>query len=137
MSTWIAVLSNDLDGESIKELEVEAESETQALEKLDSCVYGEKWKHYSLITIKKKRGGSRPGAGCPKGTQRAGTYGQGVKTKPVRVPTDLADQLPEMLQNLTVLKDLLADWEKEANNSTSPRYDRARKLIAEIKALGF
>ena len=88
-------------------------------------------------TIKKKRGGSRPGAGCPKGTQRAGTYGQGVKTKPVRVPTDLADQLPEMLQNLTQLKDLLADWEKEANNSTSPRYDRARKLIAEIKALGF
>jgi hypothetical protein len=137
MSTWIAVFSNDLDEESIKELEVEAESETQALEKLDSSVYGEKWKHYSLVTIKKKRGGLRPGAGCPRGTLRAGTYGQGVKTKPVRVPTDLADQLPEMLQNFTQLKDLLADWEKEANNSTSPRYDRARKLIAEIKALGF
>ena len=137
MSTWIAVLSNDLDGESIKELEVEAESDTEAQEKLETYVYSESWKHYSLVTIKKKRGGSRPGAGCPKGTQRAGTYGQGVKTKPVRVPTDLADQLPEMLQNLTQLKDLLADWEKEANNSTSPRYDRARKLIAEIKALGF
>lgn len=137
MSTWIAVLSNDLDGESIKELEVEAESDTEAKEKLETYVYSESWKHYSLVTIKKKRGGSRPGAGCPKGTQRAGTYGQGVKTKPVRVPTDLADQLPEMLQNLTQLKDLLADWEKEANNSTSPRYDRARKLIAEIKALGF
>jgi hypothetical protein len=137
MSTWIAVLSNDLDGESIKELEVEAESDTEAQDKLSAYVYDESWKHYSLVTIKKKRGGSRPGAGCPKGTQRAGTYGQGVKTKPVRVPTDLADQLPEMLQNLTQLKDLLADWEKEANNSTSPRYDRARKLIAEIKALGF
>jgi hypothetical protein len=137
MSTWIAVLSNDLDGESIKELEVEAESETEAKDKLDSSVYGEKWKHYSLVTIKKKRGGLRPGAGCPRGTLKVGTYGQGVKTKPVRVPTDLADQLPEMLQNLTQLKDLLADWEKEAASSTSPRYDRARKLIAEIKALGF
>ena len=137
MSTWIAVLSNDLDGESIKELEIEAESDTEAKEKLEAYVYDKSWKHYSLVTIKKKRGGSRPGAGCPKGTQRAGTYGQGVKTKPVRVPTDLADQLPEMLQNLIQLKDLLADWEKEANNSTSPRYDRARKLIAEIKALGF
>jgi hypothetical protein len=137
MTTWIAVLSNDLDGETIRELEVEAESDTQALEKLDSYVYDESWKHYSLIAIKKKRGGLRPGAGCPKGTLRAGTYGQGVKTKAVRVPTNLADQLPEMIQNLTQLKDLLADWEKEANNSTSPRYDRARTLIAEIKALGF
>lgn len=136
MTTWIAVLSNDLDGE-IRELEVEAQSDTQALEKLDSSVYDESWKHYSLVTIKKKRGGSRPGAGRPKGILRAGTYGQGVKTKPIRIPIDLADQLPEMLQNLTQLKDLLADWEKEANNSTSPRYDRARKLIAEIKALGF
>jgi hypothetical protein len=136
MSTWIAVLSNDLDGE-IRELEVEAQSETQVLEKLDSYVYDESWNHYSLVTIKKKRGGLRPGAGCPKGTLRAGTYGQGVKTKPVRVPISLANQLPDMLQNLTQLKDLLADWEKEANNSTSPRYDRAKKLIAEIKALGF
>ena len=133
----LTALAVAIDGESIKELEVEAESDTEAQEKLEAYVYSESWKHYSLVTIKKKRGGSRPGAGCPKGTQRAGTYGQGVKTKPVRVPTDLADQLPEMLQNLTVLKDLLADWEKEANNSTSPRYDRARKLIAEIKALGF
>ena len=137
MTTWIAVLSNDLDGESIRELEVEAESDTQALEILDSYDYDESWKHYSLVTIKKQRGGSRPGAGCPKGTTRAGNYGQGVKTKPVRVPVDIADQLPEMLQNLSQLKDLLADWEKEANNSTSPRYDRARKLISEIKALGF
>ena len=136
MGIWIAVLSNDLDGE-IRELEVEAQSDTQALEKLDSYVCHEGWKHYSLITIKKKRGGSRPGAGRPKGILRNGTYGQGIKTKPVRIPIDLADQLPEMLQNFTQLKDLLADWEKEANNSTSPRYDRARKLIAEIKALGF
>ena len=137
MTTWIAVLSNDLDGESIRELEVEAENDTAALEKLDSYDYDESWKHYSLVTIKKKRGGSRPGAGCPKGTARAGSYGQGVKTKPVRVPVDIADQLPEMLQNLSHLKDLLTDWEREANNSTSPRYDRARKLISEIKALGF
>ena len=72
-----------------------------------------------------------------KGNSKSWHLWQGVRTKPVRVPTDLADQLPEMLQNLTQLKDLLADWEKEANNSTSPRYDRARKLIAEIKALGF
>ena len=53
MSTWIAVLSNDLDGESIKELEVEAESETEAKDKLEAYVYDESWKHYSLVTIKK------------------------------------------------------------------------------------
>jgi hypothetical protein len=49
MSTWIAVLSNDLDGESIKELEVEAESDTEAQEKLEAYVYSESWKHYYVI----------------------------------------------------------------------------------------
>jgi hypothetical protein len=52
MSTWIAVLSNNLDGE-IRELEVEAESDTEAQEKLEAYVYSESWKHYSLVTIKK------------------------------------------------------------------------------------
>lgn len=137
MTTWIAVLSNDLDGESIRELEIEAESDTEALERLDSYNYDESWKHYSVVTIKKKRGGSRPRAGRPKGHARAGTYGNGVKTKPVRVPEYLAEKLPEMLANLEQLENLLADWEKEANNSTSPRYDRARKLLQEIRGLGF
>ena len=137
MSTWIAVLSNDLDGESIKELEVEAESDTEALKKLEAYVYDKSWKHYSLVTVKKKRGGSRPGAGRPKGQSRAGTYGSGVKTKPVRVPEHLAESLPELLGNLEQLKDLLGDWEVEAAKSTSPRYDRARKLLQEIRALGF
>jgi hypothetical protein len=140
MTTWIAIFSHDLDGESVRELEVEGSNKTEALTNLEAHSFGEGWQHYSLSNIRPKRGGQRPGAGRPKGIKRAGTYGEGVATKPVRVPIDIADNLPEMLQNLNQLKDLLNDWEQEANSGkaiTSPRYDRARKLISEIRALGF
>lgn len=139
MSTWIATFSNDLDEDApIKELEVEAASDTEVLEILDSQDYpAEEWGGYSLLNIKRKRGGHRPGAGRPKGQARAGTYGCGVKTKPVRVPEHLAGKLPEMIESLEELRELLKDWEAEAEKSTSPRYDRARKLIQEIRALGF
>ncbi len=139
MATWIATFSNDLNEDApIKELEVEATSDLEALETLDSKDYPtDEWRGYSLLNIKKKRGGHRPGAGRPKGQARAGTYGCGVKTKPVRVPEAIAPKLPEMIESLEELGELLNDWEAEAEKSTSPRYDRARKLIQEIRALGF
>ncbi len=137
MTAWIAIYSNDIDGESVRELETEGSTKDEAIENLDRYPFDESWRHYSLVNIRPKRGGVRPGSGRPKGIKRAGTYGEGVATKPVRVPAEIADTLPEMIQNLSQLKELLKDWEQEANSSTSPRYDRARKLISEIKALGF
>ncbi len=137
MTTWIAIYSNDIDGESVKELEIGGETKEEALDNLDNHQFDESWNHYSMVNIRAKRGGVRPGSGRPKGIKRAGTYGEGVQTKPVRVPVDIADNLPEMIQNLQQLKELLTDWEAEASASTSPRYDRARKLISEIRGLGF
>jgi hypothetical protein len=137
MTTYIAILSSDLDSEAIREEQIEAGSKTEALDKLEAICTGPKWQGFSLTNIRPKRGGARPGAGRPKGKARAGIYGQGIATKPVRVPLDIADSVPEMIQNLEQLQELLTDWEAEANNSTSPRYDRARKLLSEIRALGF
>jgi hypothetical protein len=137
MTTWIAVFSHDLDGESVREIEVEGGNKAEALDKLEAQSTGKDWQGYSLTNIRPKRGGYRPGSGRPKGIGRAGNYGNGVETKPVRVPADIATQLPELIQNLNQLKDLLTDWEAEAHASTSPRYDRAKKLISEIRALGF
>jgi hypothetical protein len=138
MSTWIATLSNDLKPDHLKDLEVEAETQEQAEEVLEDelavlAKHSSEWQNLSLTNIRRKRGGARPGAGRKKGTQ--GTYG--CATKVIRVPEAIAPELPELITNLEQLRELLTDWEKESSNSTSPRYDRARKLLAEIRGLGF
>lgn len=134
MTTWIATFSNDLDEKApIRELEVEADSQTEATEALNTFNWDESWQGYSLVNVRRKRGGYRPGAGRKKGTQ--GTYG--CETAVTRVPKHLKDDLPEILTNIEQFRELLNDWEAEASKSTSPRYDRARKLLAEIRALGF
>jgi hypothetical protein len=134
MPFWIATLSNDLDeSKPFKELQVEADDKTTAIAELATLSVGDEWRGYSLLNVRRKRGGYRPNAGRKKGTQ--GTYG--CATKVVRVPEEIAPQLPELLSNIDQLRELLGDWESEAAKSTSPRYDRARKLIAEIRGLGF
>lgn len=134
MTTWIAVVSNDLIPDYIKELEVEADDREQAEQALEQTIRASSdLQNFSAVNVRKKRGGARPGAGRKKGTQ--GTYG--CETKVVRVPVDIAPQLPELIANIEQLRELLTDWEEEASKSTSPRYDRARKLISEIRVLGF
>jgi hypothetical protein len=138
MSTWIATLSDDLSPDRLRDLEVEADTQEQAEEVLEAelavlAKHSSEWQNLSLTNIRRKRGGARPGAGRKKGTQ--GTYG--CATKVIRVPEAIASELPELITNLEQLRELLTDWEKEASNSTSPRYDRARKLLAEIRGLGF
>lgn len=141
MSTWIATFSSDIDDDApLRELEVDADSQAEAFEILEQREYDASWQHYSLSNIRKRRGGVRPGAGRPRGIARAGNYGNGVKTKPVRVPEHMADTLPEWISNQEVLKELLNDWESMANSgkaATSPRYEQARKLLQEIRALGY
>lgn len=134
MTTWTAALSNDLIPDYIKDLEVEADTREEAEDKLEAVISKSgDFQNFSMTSIRKKRGGARPGAGRKKGTQ--GNYG--CETVVARVPKHLKEALPELLTNIEQLKELINDWDGEANNSTSPRYDRARKLISEIRALGF
>jgi hypothetical protein len=79
----------------------------------------------------KPRGGSRPGAGRPKGL---GKFGR--KTKAVRVPEEYAEIIPELISNLEQLHDVLQDY-KERGSKGSARYDFCNKLINQIEALGF
>lgn len=147
MTTWIVTFSDGADSGYI-DIEIQDYTYQELLDEIDCADRQLVWndididgvaipRGYSHRTFRKKRGGTQPGAGAPKGTKRAGTYGTGVKTKPVRVPEEYAESLPELISNLEHLKELLNDWQRLADGSTSPRYDRARKLISEIKALGF
>ena len=138
MTTWTATLSDDIRPDDIRDLEIEADTQEEAEQALEQelailAKHSSEWQNLSLVNIRRKRGGARPGAGRKKGTQ--GTYG--CTTKLVRVPEAIAPKLPELIVNLEQLAELLTEWEQEASKSTSPRYDRARKLIVEIRGLGF
>lgn len=73
-------------------------------------------------------------AGRPKGIAREGKYGSGVKTKVVRLPVELAERAVEILDTLEAIKSFVHAWEQEIEASgTSPRYDKARIMIQELK----
>jgi hypothetical protein len=79
--------------------------------------------------------------GRPSGISREGTYGKGVKTKVVRVPEDIANNIPEILEKFEQIKTFVDNWEHQieqaANNSTkgkpSPRYDKAMVMLTELR----
>lgn len=70
--------------------------------------------------------------GRPKGIPRSGTYGDGVKTHTVRVPqTWTREKVADLIQTLP---EILEDWEERIEASpTSPRYQRARELLEELR----
>lgn len=81
------------------------------------------------------------GRGRPAGIPREGTYGTGVKTKVVRVPEAIADNIPEILAKFEQIKSFIDSWdaqiESAANASTkgkpSPRYDKAMVMLSELR----
>lgn len=55
MTTWVGVFVSNLDGKTIRELEVEADDEETAIVILDFYEYDETWQQYSFVGIHKKR----------------------------------------------------------------------------------
>jgi hypothetical protein len=55
MTTWVGVFVSNLDGKTIRELEVEADDEETAIVLLDFYEYDETWQQYSFAGIHKKR----------------------------------------------------------------------------------
>lgn len=55
MTTWVGVFVSNLDGKTIRELEVEADDEETAIVMLDFYEYDETWQQYSFVGIHKKR----------------------------------------------------------------------------------
>lgn len=84
----------------------------------------------SIQPIIGRMGGKRPGAGrktneskgIPKATQR---------TKVVRVPVELADDVAKITKILSVIR----DWEllESEAAATSPRWERCRQLLADLR----
>lgn len=54
MATWVGIFLNNLDGNSLRELEVKADDEVTAIMLLDLYDYDETWQQYSFIGIHKK-----------------------------------------------------------------------------------
>ncbi|GBE90839.1 hypothetical protein [Nostoc cycadae] len=77
------------------------------------------------------RGGRRPNqTGRPKGTTTA------PKTKVVRIPACLDEKALVSLRD--DLEAVVSSWEAEVNDpehKTSPRYDAAKRLLAELRGL--
>ena len=54
MATWVGIFLNNLDENSVRELEVEADDEVTAIMLLDLYDYDETWQHYSFVEVHKK-----------------------------------------------------------------------------------
>lgn len=79
--------------------------------------------------------------GRPKGIKREGTYGFGVKTKVVRVPEEIADNIPQILAKFEQIKAFVDAWDNEIDTAAqksskgvpSPRYDKAKVMLEELR----
>ena len=57
MATWVGVFASKIDGKLVRELEVKANNEEEAIVLLDFYDYDETWQHYSFVTVYKKSSG--------------------------------------------------------------------------------
>ncbi len=58
MATWVGIFVSNIDGKSVRELEVEASDEVDAVVRLDFYDYDETWRHYSFVEVQRKRSGT-------------------------------------------------------------------------------
>jgi hypothetical protein len=79
--------------------------------------------------------------GRPTGYAMKGKYGVGRKTKVVRVPVEVADNIVEILASFESIKQLVDDWderveiagERSTTGRPSPRYEKALQLLQELR----
>lgn len=57
MATWVGIFVSNQDGESVRELLVEASDEVDAVVKLDFYNYDETWREYSFVDVHKQKWG--------------------------------------------------------------------------------
>jgi hypothetical protein len=80
--------------------------------------------------------------GRPSGIPREGRYGKGIKTKVVRVPETVADNIVEILETFERIKTFVDDWDKtiveaaehSKTGKPSPRYDKAVVMLKELRS---
>lgn len=81
------------------------------------------------------------GRGRPSGIPRQGTYGYGKKTKVVRVPEEISENIPEILKQFEQIKEFVDSWDSQielaaqssSKGKPSPRYDKAKVMLSELR----
>lgn len=138
MSTWLVLLSHRWTPETISDLpiEVEAESEQTALSASENLCRST---HHGFfpVSAKRKRGGHRPGAGGKGGSPAK----YGTKTKVVRVPEKIADLIPQLIssaESIQRLVDLYDNKVKESKNRTATgqpaeRYKHLDEFLSQLE----
>jgi hypothetical protein len=79
--------------------------------------------------------------GRPAGIPREGRYGTGVKTRTVRVPETVADNIADILKSFDDIKSVVDSWDGEvasaalrsAKGKPSPRYEKAMEILKELR----
>jgi hypothetical protein len=79
--------------------------------------------------------------GRPRGYAMKGKYGVGRKTKVVRVPVEVADNIAPILASFDAIRAMVDDWdervesagERSTTGRPSPRYERALQLLQELR----
>lgn len=79
--------------------------------------------------------------GRPTGIPREGKYGTGVPTKVVRVPSEIAANIADILATFEQIKLTVDAWEmkiedvaaESKHHKPSPRYEQALKLLKELR----
>lgn len=90
---------------------------------------------YEVVKIKSSHGGKRTGSG------RTGKYGDGVKTKPYRLPISIGENLPEILAELEMVNNILEVYEarvneskgKTASGAPAERYKYVAELVSSLR----
>lgn len=77
---------------------------------------------------KSRRGGARPGAGRPPVPEK-----EKSKTKVIRVPLEIADQLHRMQDILALIEDY--NFRSQDASPSSPRWEQWRKFHKELEDL--
>lgn len=72
------------------------------------------------------------GRGRPPGTPGGGRYG--CRTKVVRVPFHVANNIDTILASFEDIKILVDSWEDSISEKSSPRYERAKQLLHELRS---
>jgi hypothetical protein len=91
--------------------------------------------YHEIVRVKHSHGGKRSGAG------KVGKWGDGVVTKPYRLPIPVGDRIEDIVGELEMVNHILESWQskveesksKSAGGQPSERYKYVAQLVNDLR----